>query len=169
MRILWLTFLMWSVPLFLPVDGTSFFSWHSQICFQDCLDGRLSVLIRCPSSEAIPDLTTDKITNDLYVTLHERSSNEHIKGDTAILIQAFCKKIALPYLHHFHDRCVIENINPPKHQCKFLSWTLSDSDIYCWSACCGNQPHWPGLHSRVLECMHSMQHTWIHEKKCGQF
>ncbi|KAF8834719.1 hypothetical protein BDN67DRAFT_1016222 [Paxillus ammoniavirescens] len=61
------------------------------IAMQDCLDGGISILIRCPGSEASQDLTPEKITVDLYVTPRELVRNERISGDMAVLGQAFCQ------------------------------------------------------------------------------
>ncbi|KIJ59499.1 hypothetical protein HYDPIDRAFT_170757 [Hydnomerulius pinastri MD-312] len=84
------------------------------ITMHDRLDGGISVLIRCPGSEAGLDLMSDKITVDLYVTPRELIQNEPISGDTAVLIQAFCQEFAVPHLHRFNERCKVEAIKSPK-------------------------------------------------------
>jgi hypothetical protein len=42
-----------------------------QLTTQDCLDGGISLLIRCASSEPLPNLSPKKIPIDVYITPHE--------------------------------------------------------------------------------------------------
>ena len=81
---------------------------------QDRLDGGLSVLIRCPGSDLPSSLAFNKLTVDLYVTPRELVQNEHVSGDAAVLVQAFCKDFALPHLERFVERCKIESMRIPK-------------------------------------------------------
>ena len=87
---------------------------------QDRLDGGISLLIRCPGSEPLSNLAAEKITLDIYVTPHELIRNEHVSGDTAMLIQAFSQEFALPHLQCFAERCKIESIKAPKPHCKSM-------------------------------------------------
>ncbi|KAG1731983.1 uncharacterized protein EDB91DRAFT_1251921 [Suillus paluster] len=87
------------------------------LCMQDCLDGGISLLIRCPGSQARDSLTPEQIAVDVYVTpreLHEYP--EQIGGDVSLFVQGFCEQIAKNHLQHFTERCRIEGIQPP-HRC----------------------------------------------------
>ncbi|KAI6011955.1 hypothetical protein EDC04DRAFT_2905128 [Pisolithus marmoratus] len=61
------------------------------ITLQDCLDGRLSVLIRCPGSDTIASI--EELAVNVYVTPCE---------------------VAIPHLQHFTEWCKIESIRAPK-------------------------------------------------------
>ncbi|KIJ58534.1 hypothetical protein HYDPIDRAFT_34092 [Hydnomerulius pinastri MD-312] len=86
------------------------------ITMQDRLDSGISLLVQCAGVEAVPVITPDQITVDLYMTpreLHE--TREHISGDLAVLVQAFCQEFAIPHLHRFNRHCELEIINPPEN------------------------------------------------------
>lgn len=89
---------------------------------QDCLDGSLSVLIRCPGGNvggnAPQNLGPEQITIDFYVTPWELNQNERVSGDTAVLVQAFCQEFAIPHLQRFTERCNVEGFKAPKLRCK---------------------------------------------------
>ncbi|KAI5985007.1 hypothetical protein EDD15DRAFT_2133168, partial [Pisolithus albus] len=53
------------------------------ITMQDCLDGGLSVLFRCPGTE-LPT-SNQQLTVNVYITPHEVAGNEQVSGDTAML------------------------------------------------------------------------------------
>ncbi|KAI6012335.1 hypothetical protein EDC04DRAFT_2579821 [Pisolithus marmoratus] len=86
------------------------------ITLRDHLDGRLSVLIRCPGSDTTT--CTEELAVDVYVTPHEVLGHEHVHGDSAMLIQAFCQEFAIPHLQCFTERCKIESIKPFKQHSK---------------------------------------------------
>ncbi|KIK18696.1 hypothetical protein PISMIDRAFT_108977 [Pisolithus microcarpus 441] len=75
------------------------------ITMQDCLDGRLSVLIRCPGTE-IPS-SIEQLTVNVYIT-----PCEVVCGDTAMLIQAFCQEFAMPHLQCFVEQCEVDLTRP---------------------------------------------------------
>ena len=90
---------------------------------QDRLDGGISLLIRCPGSDFPSNLATENITVDLYITPRELVGNEHVSGNTAMIVQAFCHEFALPHLQRFTERCKVENIACPKSCREFvLDW-----------------------------------------------
>ncbi|KAI6095580.1 hypothetical protein EDD16DRAFT_1466915, partial [Pisolithus croceorrhizus] len=53
------------------------------ITMQDCLDGGLSVLIRCPGTETPASI--QQLTVNVYITPCEVTGNEQVCGDTAML------------------------------------------------------------------------------------
>ncbi|KAI6096638.1 hypothetical protein F5141DRAFT_1220595 [Pisolithus sp. B1] len=73
------------------------------ITLQDHLDGRLSVLIRCPGSDTAGSV--EELAVDVYITPCEVLGNEHVHGDSAMLVQAFCQEFALAHLQHFIEHC----------------------------------------------------------------
>ncbi|KAI6037393.1 hypothetical protein BKA83DRAFT_4120876 [Pisolithus microcarpus] len=77
----------------------------------DHLDGRLSVLVRCPGSDTI---SAEELAVNIYVTPCKILENECIRGDSAMLVQAFCQEFAVPHLQRFTERCKIESIRAPK-------------------------------------------------------
>ncbi|KIK13206.1 hypothetical protein PISMIDRAFT_18139 [Pisolithus microcarpus 441] len=87
------------------------------ITLQDHLDGRLSVLVRCPGSDTI---SAEELAVDIYVTPCEILENECVCGDSAMLVQAFCQEFAVPHLQCFMERCKIELIRAPKPHCKSI-------------------------------------------------
>ncbi|KAI6033555.1 hypothetical protein BKA83DRAFT_108402 [Pisolithus microcarpus] len=87
------------------------------ITLQDHLDGRLSVLVRCPGSDTI---SAKELAVDIYITPCEILENECACGDSAMLIQAFCQEFAVPHLQCFTERCKIELIRAPKPHCKSI-------------------------------------------------
>jgi hypothetical protein len=113
---------------------------------QDRLDGGISVLIRCPGTPAFPELTSDKVTADIYVTpreLHEQQ--EHISADVAVMVQAFCQGFAIPHIRRFTARCRIENVKPIIHHCEYIfpvDYTLMPSPACSQykSRCCQRVP-----------------------------
>ncbi|KAI6012301.1 hypothetical protein BKA83DRAFT_16703, partial [Pisolithus microcarpus] len=84
------------------------------ITLQDRLDGGLSVLVRCPGSDTI---SAEELAVDVYVTPREILENEHVRGDSAMLVQAFCQEFAVPHLQRFTEQCKIESIRAPKPRC----------------------------------------------------
>ncbi|KAG1723942.1 hypothetical protein EDB19DRAFT_1834402 [Suillus lakei] len=93
-----------------------FDAYLSQLCMQDHLDGGISLLIRCPGSQARDSLTPERIAVNVYVTpreLHEHP--EQVGGDVSLFVQGFCEQIAKNHLQHFTERCRIEGIQPPHH------------------------------------------------------
>ncbi|KAI6037277.1 hypothetical protein BKA83DRAFT_4486271 [Pisolithus microcarpus] len=57
----------------------------------------------------------DEVTVNLYVTPREFCETpEHIRGDVAVLVQAFCQEFALPHFQHFNKHCEVEIITPPE-------------------------------------------------------
>ena len=62
---------------------------------QDCLDGGILLLIRCPGFEISPNLAAEKLTVDAYITSWELVQNKHIDGDITMLVQAFCQEFAV--------------------------------------------------------------------------
>ncbi|KAI6028160.1 hypothetical protein EDC04DRAFT_2605810 [Pisolithus marmoratus] len=97
------------------------------ITLQDCLDGRLSILIRCPGSDST--ISAEKLTVDVYVTPHEVLGYKCVCGDPAMLIQAFCQEFAIPHLQCFTEQCKIESIRAPKPHSPLTSvqWVQSPS------------------------------------------
>ncbi|KIK35331.1 hypothetical protein CY34DRAFT_96298 [Suillus luteus UH-Slu-Lm8-n1] len=82
------------------------------IVTQDRLDGGISLLIRCPGSEATATLLPEHISLDLYITPRElRETPERLGGDVSVLAQAFGEEFAIPHL----QRCQIEGVVPPRH------------------------------------------------------
>ncbi|KAG6370999.1 hypothetical protein JVT61DRAFT_10716 [Boletus reticuloceps] len=71
------------------------------VTMQDRLDGGISVLLRCPGFQSHIPLTADQITVDAYVTPRELIRNEHVSGDMAVLVQAFCEEFAM--LHTYSN------------------------------------------------------------------
>lgn len=93
---------------------------------QDCLDGGISLLIRCAGIDAGPNITPEQVPIDLYITPRElQETGQHIGGDIAVLIQAFAQEFAVPHLHCFLQRCATEKVKPPKH-CKFQFLVFSE-------------------------------------------
>ncbi|KAG2151062.1 uncharacterized protein EDB93DRAFT_1083700 [Suillus bovinus] len=88
------------------------------VAMQDRLDGRISLVIRCPGSEATPTLSPEHLSLDLYITPRELcESPDRIGGDISVMVQAFEEEFAVPHLRHFTERCHIEGVVPP-HHCK---------------------------------------------------
>jgi hypothetical protein len=97
---------------------------------QDRLDGGISLLIRCPGSEATAALLPEHISLDLYITPREvRETPERLGGDVSVLAQAFGEEFAIPHLQCFTQRCQIEGVVPPCH-CKSAFLCLSHKLIY---------------------------------------
>ncbi|KAF8436346.1 hypothetical protein L210DRAFT_3648116 [Boletus edulis BED1] len=67
----------------------------------------------CPGFETKSNITPEDVVMDLYVTPCELRLNEHVGGDTAILVQAFCQEFAIPHLQRFAQHCKMESILPP--------------------------------------------------------
>jgi hypothetical protein len=89
---------------------------------QDRLDGGISILMRCPGSEAPESHSPEQFTIDLYITPREyREVPERIGGDVSALVQAFGEEFVIPHLQRFSQRCRIEGIIPPRHCKSFLS------------------------------------------------
>ncbi|KAG1764089.1 hypothetical protein EV702DRAFT_1051461 [Suillus placidus] len=85
------------------------------VAMQDCIDGGISLLIRCPGSEVSSTIAPEELALDLYVTPRElQETPERIGGDVAALVQAFAAEFALPHLRRFSKCCAIEHIKPPK-------------------------------------------------------
>jgi hypothetical protein len=83
---------------------------------QDRLDGGISLLIRCPGSQATDTLSAEHVAVDLYITPRELQEVPlRIGGDVSMLVQAFCEEFAVPHLHRFMERCHVEGIQPPNH------------------------------------------------------
>ncbi|KAI6032449.1 hypothetical protein EDC04DRAFT_2605189 [Pisolithus marmoratus] len=82
------------------------------ITLQDHLDGGLSILVRCPGSDST--ISAEKLTVNVYVTPCEVLGYEHVCGDSAMLVQAFCQEFAIPHLQCFTEWCKIESIRAPK-------------------------------------------------------
>lgn len=104
-----------------------------KITMQDRLDGGISILIRCPGTPAVLDVTPDKVTTDLYVTpreLHEQQ--EHISADVAVMVQAFCQGFTIPHFERFTQRCRIEDIKPTIFHCEciFPNYMFALSPVY---------------------------------------
>ncbi|KAG6373648.1 hypothetical protein JVT61DRAFT_6311 [Boletus reticuloceps] len=94
------------------------------ITVQDRLDGGISLLIRCMGYE-IPsnmNMSADKVNVDVYITPRELVRNEHVNGDTAMLVQAFCQDFALPHLEPFTHPVSLKG---PNHLPGFASPMLS--------------------------------------------
>ncbi|KAG1774226.1 hypothetical protein EV702DRAFT_975154 [Suillus placidus] len=90
------------------------------IAMQDRLDGGISLLVRCPGSEAGLTTSPEQIGVDLYITPRElQEVPQPVGGDIAVLVQSFSQEFAVPHLQRFTKRCNIENIKPPK-PCKSL-------------------------------------------------
>ncbi|KAG2033053.1 hypothetical protein BDR03DRAFT_1014708 [Suillus americanus] len=86
------------------------------ITMQDCLDGGISILMRCAGSEASEALSPEHFTIDLYITPWEyHETPEHIGGDLSAFVQAFSEEFVIPHLQHFSESCCIEGIVPPQH------------------------------------------------------
>ncbi|KAF8441340.1 hypothetical protein L210DRAFT_824634, partial [Boletus edulis BED1] len=84
------------------------------VTMQDRLDGGISVLLRCPGFQSHIPLTADQITVDAYVTPRELIRNEHVSGDMAVLVQAFCEEFAIPHMQRFAERCTVESVVAPR-------------------------------------------------------
>jgi len=81
---------------------------------QDRLDGGISLLIRCPGSQATANISAERVAVDVYITPRElQEVPQWIGGDVSMLVQAFCEEFAVPHLHRFMERCHIEGIQPP--------------------------------------------------------
>jgi hypothetical protein len=92
---------------------------------QDCIDGGITLLIRCPGSQVTPTVSPDQLALDLYITPCElQETPQHIGRDIAALIQAFAEEFAIPHLQRFSKCCAIENIKPPKH-CKSINLCIN--------------------------------------------
>ncbi|KAG1724775.1 hypothetical protein EDB19DRAFT_1834028 [Suillus lakei] len=84
------------------------------LTMQDCLNGRISVLIQCAGSEAIT--SPENLPIDLYITPRElQETPERIGGDLAVWVQIFVQEFTMPHLERFNQHCVIENVQPPQH------------------------------------------------------
>ncbi|KAG6914523.1 hypothetical protein DXG01_016788 [Tephrocybe rancida] len=82
----------------------------------DRLDGGFSVLLRCPGSQVSADMGTEGVAVDLVVQPRELLAPEGGKELTkalALLVQAFGKDVALPYLTRFNQRCRVEGVTAP--------------------------------------------------------
>ncbi|KAG6377658.1 hypothetical protein JVT61DRAFT_14423 [Boletus reticuloceps] len=86
---------------------------------QDWLDGGISFLVRCPGFEPPDNVTPNKITMDVYITLRELIRSKWVSGDTAMLIQAYCEEFVIPHMQHFKEHCKIESIQAPASRCEF--------------------------------------------------
>ncbi|KAG6372660.1 hypothetical protein JVT61DRAFT_7412 [Boletus reticuloceps] len=94
------------------VEG-SFANVLDAITMQDCLDGGISILVHCPGMDSTQISSAEQITVDLYITPRELVRNDRLKGDAAVLVQAFCQEFAFPHLWRFMSCCNIEQITPP--------------------------------------------------------
>ncbi|KAG1743591.1 uncharacterized protein EDB91DRAFT_1247093 [Suillus paluster] len=84
------------------------------LCMQDRLDGGISLLIRCPGSQATDSLAAEHIAVDVYVTPRElHKFPEQVGGDVSLFVQGFCEQMAKHHLQCFTERCRIEDIQPP--------------------------------------------------------
>ncbi|KAF8424252.1 hypothetical protein L210DRAFT_3653569 [Boletus edulis BED1] len=84
------------------------------VTMQDCLDGGISVLLRCPGFQSHIPLMADQIMVDAYVILRELIWNKHVSGDMAMLVQAFCEEFAIPHMQCFTERCTVESVVAPR-------------------------------------------------------
>ncbi|KAG6875862.1 hypothetical protein C0992_001988 [Termitomyces sp. T32_za158] len=85
------------------------------ITAMDVVDGGISILLRCPGFIPSPNMTSDKLTVDLFVSPREvAEGGKELSKHLALLVQAFGVDIALPYLQRFSDRCGKEDVNAPK-------------------------------------------------------
>ncbi|KAG1735557.1 hypothetical protein EDB19DRAFT_1830226 [Suillus lakei] len=64
------------------------------------LDGGISLLIRCPGSQATDSLTAECIA-------------VNVGGDISLFVQGFCEQMAKHHLQRFTEWCCIEDIQPP--------------------------------------------------------
>jgi len=99
---------------------------------QDRLDGGISVLIRCPGTQASSTLTPDKIAVDLYITLRElHTEQEQLGGEVTVMVQAFTYEFVIPHIHRFTERCRLEAVKLFIHCCVFIflqeTFTLTGS------------------------------------------
>ncbi|KAG8219273.1 hypothetical protein J3R82DRAFT_114 [Butyriboletus roseoflavus] len=95
------------------------------IAMQDCLNGGISVLLRCPGGNLL-HLHPKQITIDLYVTLQELIQNTHLNGNVSILVQVFCEDFVMPHMVHFTKHCLKEGFEAPLVQGKsFLTYLHS--------------------------------------------
>ncbi|KIK20045.1 hypothetical protein PISMIDRAFT_106394, partial [Pisolithus microcarpus 441] len=85
------------------------------VMMQDCLDGGITLLLHCAGVKSTSVQTADEVTVDLYVTPREfRETPERIRGDVAVLVQAFCQEFTLPHFQCFNKHCEVEIITPPE-------------------------------------------------------
>ncbi|KAI6017873.1 hypothetical protein EDC04DRAFT_2549588, partial [Pisolithus marmoratus] len=68
------------------------------ITLQDCLDGRLSILVRCPGSDST--VSAEKLAVDVYVTPHKVLGYKCVCGDSAMLLD--CTYLGAPENHQQH-------------------------------------------------------------------
>ncbi|KAG1786178.1 hypothetical protein EV424DRAFT_1551492 [Suillus variegatus] len=105
------------------------------------LNGRISLVICCPGSQATPTLSPEHLSLDLYITPHELcKSPDRIGGDISVFVQAFGEEFAIPHLQHFTECCCIEGVVPPHHSSQVNSSAVphlpapmaaTGSCIYC--------------------------------------
>ncbi|KAG6905187.1 hypothetical protein DXG01_004375 [Tephrocybe rancida] len=82
----------------------------------DRLDGGISVFLRCPGFQAPASMGTDSVTVDLVVPPRELLAPEggkELSKALALMVQAFGKDVALPYLARFNQRCRAEGVVAP--------------------------------------------------------
>ncbi|KAG6369297.1 hypothetical protein JVT61DRAFT_15479 [Boletus reticuloceps] len=90
------------------------------IAMQEWLDGRISILLRCPGGQVPSGLACEKVPIDVYITpreLHE--DHAAVGGDVAVTVQAFSQEFVVPHLQRFIKCCCLESVKPLKIQrCK---------------------------------------------------
>ncbi|KAF8128111.1 hypothetical protein EV363DRAFT_1400614 [Boletus edulis] len=84
------------------------------VTMQDCLDGGISVLLRCPGFQSHIPLTANQITVNAYVIPRKLIWNKHVSGDMAMLVQAFCEEFAIPHMQRFTEHCTVELVVAPR-------------------------------------------------------
>ncbi|KAI6038741.1 hypothetical protein EDC04DRAFT_2554274, partial [Pisolithus marmoratus] len=105
------------------------------ITMQGHLDGRISVLLRCPGFEYLDDIATDGVTIDVYITLHKLLQDEQVSGDTAILLVCASQqglKLMISHIHSGLSRMRYEQVtgNPKaKMEWQYYFWNIIS--CYC--------------------------------------
>jgi hypothetical protein len=83
------------------------------VATQDCIDGGITLLLRCPGYLA-PEECVENVTVDAYISPGElRDGGQMMHERVALLIQSFGEDLVVPHLKRFSVRCQTENLVPP--------------------------------------------------------
>jgi hypothetical protein len=78
----------------------------------DRADGGITLVLRCPGHQ--PTSAVEDLTVDIFISPREvKEGGKELSKHLALLIQAFGADVALPYLHRFAKRCLIEKVELP--------------------------------------------------------
>lgn len=77
----------------------------------DLIDGGISLMLRCPGYRSDSTLSLEDVTVEVYVSPRELAKGgKEMSERVALLVQEFGKHLALPHLHLFQARCLVENV-----------------------------------------------------------